>query len=90
MGRNEKCREVLLMLSDYLNLELPPGACEEIEGHLADCSPCVEFAESLRKTVELCRQYQPSELPEPLGSQARQELLEAYQRRVQARQGKSE
>ena len=29
--------------------------------------PCIEFADSLRKTVELCRLDQPSELPEPLG-----------------------
>jgi anti-sigma factor RsiW len=78
------------MLSEYLKLELPPDACEEIEAHLADCSPCVEFSESLRKTMDLCRQYRPAEMPEPLGSRARQQLLEAYQRMMDARQGKSE
>jgi RNA polymerase sigma-70 factor (ECF subfamily) len=76
----EKCREVFSLLSDYLNLELPPDACQEIEAHIAGCPPCIEFAESLRKTVELCRHYQPNELPEPLGMSARTELLEAYQR----------
>ena len=81
----EKCKEVFALLSDYLNLELPPEACAEIETHLAGCVPCIEFAESLRKTVELCRRYRPAELPEPLGTQAREQLKEAYQKMLAAR-----
>lgn len=77
--RSEKCREVFSLLSEYLNLELPPDACLEMEVHIAGCPPCIEFAESLRKTVELCRSYQPGEVPEPLGTNAREKLLEAYQ-----------
>ena len=84
--RSEKCKEVFSLLSEYLNLELPPDACQEIETHLAGCAPCVEFAESLRKTVELCHRYQPSELPEPLGQAAREQLLEAYRKMRGARE----
>ena len=87
--RTEKCKEVLSLLSEYLNLELPPDACQEIETHLTGCQPCIEFAESLRKTVELCRRYQPSEIPEPLGESARQQLLDAYQSLLSARKGTS-
>ena len=82
---SEKCKEIFALLSDYLDLELPPEACGEIEAHLASCSPCVEFADSLRKTVELCRRYQPAELPSPLGQQAREELLAAYEKMLAAR-----
>lgn len=82
---DERCKEVFSLLSEYLNLELPPDACQEIEAHLADCAPCIEFNESLRKTVELCRQYQPSALPEPLGSSARQQLLDAYRKVIAGR-----
>jgi putative zinc finger protein len=74
------CRQVLEMLSDYLNLELPPDACRQIEQHLDGCHPCEEFAESLRKTVDLCRQFQPDELPAPISQSAREELLEAYRK----------
>jgi len=81
----EKCKEVFALLSDYLNLELPPDACAEIEAHLAGCAPCIEFAESLRKTVELCRRYRPAELPEPLGTQAREQLVDTYQKMLAAR-----
>lgn len=87
--RTEKCKEVFSLLSEYLNLELPPGACQEIETHLAGCPPCIEFTESLRKTVELCRGYRPAELPVPLGKNARQQLLDAYQRMLRARKSTS-
>jgi len=77
---SENCKQIFALLSDYLNLELPADACKEIENHLAGCPPCIEFAESLRKTVELCRIYRPTELPVPLGQQARNELLAAYKK----------
>ena len=77
---DHNCDEIFALLSDYLNLELPPEACQEVESHLAGCEPCVEFAESLRKTVDLCKQYQPSEMPAPLTEQARRELEAAWQR----------
>lgn len=82
---DEKCKEVFALLSDYLSLELPPEACAEIESHLAGCPPCIEFAESLRKTVALCHNYQPSELPEPIGAQARDQLMDAYRKMMAAR-----
>jgi hypothetical protein len=81
----DNCKEIFALLSDYLNLELPPDACKEIETHLAGCPPCIEFTESLRKTVELCRHYRPAQLPEPLGKRAREELLDAYQKMLAAR-----
>jgi anti-sigma factor RsiW len=81
----ERCKDVFALLSDYLNLELPPDACQEVEAHLAGCPLCVEFAESLRRTVEMCRRYQPSELPEPMGTWAREQLLAAYRKMLAAR-----
>ncbi len=84
METPERCKEVFALLSEYLDVELPPEACQEIEAHIADCAPCVEFAESLKKTVALCREYEPSELPAPLGAQAKLELEEAY-RKMRAR-----
>ena len=81
MGHNsENCREVFALLSEYLNLELPAEACKQIESHLAECPPCIEFAESLRKTIDLCRSYQSKVMPEPLSEQARAELENAWKR----------
>src|ERR1039458_799205 len=70
--RTAKCKEIFSLLSDYLNLELPPDACQEIETHLAGCPPCIEFAESPRKTVELCLLFRRPELSAPLFPHARE------------------
>jgi RNA polymerase sigma-70 factor (ECF subfamily) len=82
---DEKCKEVFALLSEYLNLELPPDACQEVELHLNGCPPCIEFADSLRKTVELCRQYRPTEMPTPLSDSARLKLMQAYRKMLAAR-----
>ena len=39
------CKQIFALLSQYLDLELPPDACEKIEAHIAGCSPCVDFTE---------------------------------------------
>jgi len=79
------CREIFASLSEYIELELPEGACREIEQHLAGCPPCIEFTESLRRTVELCRGYRPAEVPEPLAREARERLEAAYREMLAAR-----
>jgi anti-sigma factor RsiW len=81
----ESCKEILDLLSDYLDFELPPDACAQIENHLAGCTPCEEFAESLRKTVELCRAYEPSAMPKPLTDQARTQLESAWKKMLAER-----
>jgi hypothetical protein len=35
--------------------------------------------------VELCHRYRPTELPDPIGKEARNQLLHAYQRMLAAR-----
>jgi len=83
---NEDCKRIFAALSEYLDLELPPEACRELEAHLAGCPPCVEFADSLRETVALCREYQAGEMPGPISQAARAQLEEAWRRALAARQ----
>ena len=77
---SEECKQIFATLSEYLDLELPPEACREMKAHLAGCPPCIEFAESLRKTVALCHEYQAREMSGPISQAARARLLEAWQR----------
>lgn len=74
----KKCREIFALLSEYLDMEVPPEAGAEMEEHLADCAPCIEFAESLRRTVGLCRGYKPTVMPNPLSAEAKEELRAAW------------
>lgn len=80
-----ECKEIFALLSDYLDDELPEDICREIDAHIAGCPPCVAFVESLRKTVELCRQAKSLAAPDPLPEPARRQLLAAYQAMMAAR-----
>lgn len=83
--RDENCKRMFALLSDYLDMELPTEACKEMDAHIAGCEPCAAFRESLRKTIELCHRYQPQEVPRPIARDARQRLLEAYQKMLAER-----
>jgi anti-sigma factor RsiW len=86
MSQND-CRDVFEMLSEYIDGDLPTDTCEEIEKHIADCAPCVQFVESLRKSVSVYRDYRPAENPLPLSSDARERLAQAYRDMVARRHG---
>jgi hypothetical protein len=47
------CKEVFALLSEYLDAEPPPDLCDRVTAHIQGCDPCVEFVESLRKTIAL-------------------------------------
>lgn len=76
------CRELASRLSEYLDQEVDPAVCAEIEGHLDDCPPCRDFLESIRRTVHLVR-----EVPEPaaLPDDVKRRIVEAYRRAQETR-----
>jgi len=82
-----ECKEIFALLSQYLDAELPPDMCASVEAHLGDCPPCVEFVQTLEKTVGLCRKLKARQSPDPLPPAARAELLSAYGRML-ARKGR--
>jgi RNA polymerase sigma-70 factor (ECF subfamily) len=82
---DENCKKMFALLSEYLDMELPADACKEMDAHIAGCGPCAAFTESLRKAIELCRKYQPKELPEPIARDAREKLHEVYRKMLAGR-----
>lgn len=50
------CLRILERLSAYLDDELSGDVCKEIRAHLGECPNCEVFLDSLRHTVQLCRQ----------------------------------
>lgn len=87
MNKNE-CQDVFARLSELLDQELPTGTCEELERHIENCPPCVEFVESLKKSVALHRAYRPAADPPQLPPEVKQALREAYERMLEARRSK--
>lgn len=79
------CSSIFALLSEYLDRDLPPADCEELERHIQACEPCVAFVDSLKKSVALGHSYAPSvEVPE-LAPETKQSLREAYDRMLASR-----
>ena len=75
-----ECNDVFARLSEYLDQELPDDLCEQIEKHIAGCAPCVQFGESLKKSVEACRRLSSGADSPPISDSQREQLREAYER----------
>lgn len=61
---HQNCHDLLTSLSDYIDGDLPPGLCAEIEKHMAGCQKCRVVVDTLRKTVSLYQEVrEPAELP---------------------------
>jgi hypothetical protein len=58
-----KCKELLAMLSDYVDGTVDPALCAEFEKHMAGCNPCQVVVDNIRKTITIYRAGEPYELP---------------------------
>jgi anti-sigma factor RsiW len=47
-GRPGTCREVIALLSDYLDGGLLPGVTADLARHLEGCAACARFFDSLK------------------------------------------
>ncbi len=82
---NRDCSSIFALLSGYLDRDLPPVECAELEQHIQSCAPCVAFVDSLKKSVQLGKGYAPASDVPALAPETKQKLQEAYQRMLAAR-----
>jgi anti-sigma factor RsiW len=68
------CRELVQVVTDYLEGTLPEPERIRLEAHLAECSYCHEYVAQMRETIEALGQL-PPELIDP---RKQAELLEAF------------
>lgn len=71
MTHNHQCTQYLPELSDYLDGELSPNLCADLERHMVECERCRIVVDTTRKTIELYRsstnkQEAPSDVKERL------------------------
>jgi anti-sigma factor RsiW len=62
------CREVVKLLSDYIDGECTSEMDALIEGHLADCPNCIAFVNTLRKSVSMTRALAYEDIPKELNA----------------------
>jgi anti-sigma factor (TIGR02949 family) len=49
------CQETLQKLNAYIDGELNPQLCSQLEAHMASCSDCQIVYNTLKKTIQLCK-----------------------------------
>jgi anti-sigma factor (TIGR02949 family) len=60
-----KCEELLGSLSAYIDGELGPELCQELEKHLEGCEDCRVVLNTTKRTIELVHSpVEKSDLPE--------------------------
>jgi anti-sigma factor RsiW len=75
-GHAITCRQVVALVTDYLDGRLPRGEHDLFEAHLAECEDCTEHVRQIRTTVALTGQVRDDDL-EPA---AREDLMNLYRR----------
>ena len=58
-----KCKDILAKLSEYIDGELDPKLCLDLEQHMKDCHPCLVFVNTLKKTITLYKYASTEPLP---------------------------
>jgi RNA polymerase sigma-70 factor (ECF subfamily) len=81
------CGRVFALLSEYLDQELPPAKCEQLEEHLRGCPECIQFVESLKRSVQLCRHYGDRRTAPPVDPEVMAGFRRAYQEMLSRRRG---
>jgi anti-sigma factor RsiW len=72
------CKELVELVTDYLEGELDRDRLEALDAHLAVCEHCGRYVRQMRMTIGALRQLAgDDELP----SDARERLLEAFAQR---------
>ena len=72
------CRELVELVTDYLENALPTAERERFEAHLAECEGCDAYVEQVRATIRLAGRVAP--LEEPGETAALLELFREYRR----------
>jgi anti-sigma factor RsiW len=68
------CRELVELVTDYLEGRLSPEERERFEAHIAECEDCDLYLEQVRQTIRVL-----GRLPEEsLSAEARGALLSAF------------
>ena len=72
--RSMVCRELVEVITDYLEGNLSRRDKRRFERHLAACDGCTAYLEQMRQTIRLTGALTEEQIPEPVKAR----LLEAF------------
>jgi len=65
-GPKRRCTDLVGLLADYVERQLPADIHEELERHLAQCPQCVAQVNTYASTVSLLSSIKDEDLPPEL------------------------
>ena len=65
-GLKRRCRDLVGLLADYVEHQLPPAVHDELQRHLARCPRCVAQLKTYESTVSLLKSIRDEDLPPEL------------------------
>lgn len=68
------CREVVELVTDYIEESLAPGKQAQFEAHVADCPGCTIYIAQVQQTIGMLRKLSD----EPVFPETREELLQIF------------
>jgi anti-sigma factor RsiW len=68
------CKELVEIVTDYLEDRLPPSERRRFEQHVAGCEGCTNYLDQMRETIRLVGRLSEDSIPAP----ARERLLRAF------------
>jgi anti-sigma factor RsiW len=68
------CKELVELVTEYLEGTLPPSERERFETHLGTCSGCTNYLQQMRQTIHTVGHL----TEETIAPQARDELLQIF------------
>jgi len=72
--KHQNCLTLFERLSEYIDRELDPPTCQEIEAHIKACKPCQACLETLKQTVNLCRNLKRHQVPESFSNRLKESI----------------
>ena len=68
------CRDVVVLITDYLEGQLQPDLHRAFEAHIAGCPGCKNYIEQMRQTIAMLRTL----TQEPMFPETQEELLHFF------------
>ena len=61
--KHERCIALFEKMSEYVDNELDDPTCRDIESHVSECLACKICIETLKRTIDLCKNVEKEPVP---------------------------
>jgi anti-sigma factor RsiW len=68
------CKELVEIVTDYLEDRLPPAERQRFEQHLVACDGCANYLDQMRQTIRIVGRLSEESIP----ASSRERLLQAF------------